>query len=74
MQGELGIRKKMNILFLIGMIAVVTLFFVDLNRFTPDHDIAFLVFGIATFLVGFGIGATWILNKWVITGKIDNLK
>ena len=64
----------MNILFLILMIDIVSIFFVDLNRFTPDHDIAFLVFGIATLLIGFGVGATWILNKWVNTGNIENLK
>lgn len=74
MQGELEIRKKLNVLFLIGMICGVSVFMVDVNKFTPDHDIAFLLFATGTFLVGFGIGATWILNKWRDTGKIEDLK
>jgi len=65
LQGELGIRKFLNIFFLIGMILVITIFFVDINKFFPNYDMAYLFFGIGTFLIGFGLGATWILNKWV---------
>lgn len=65
MQGELGIRKFLNLFFLAGMLLVVTIFFVDINKFFPNYDLAFLFFGVGTFLIGFGLGATWILNKWV---------
>lgn len=74
MQGELEIRKKLNGLFIIGMVMIVTIFVVDVNKYTGNYDIAFLSFGIGTFLIGFGLGATWMLNKWVKSILTDDDK